>query len=131
MKFVPSIITVYLPRLDEIVDPESIYQAPSIPETPSIHKFVQQISYRGDCIIKFFKTVVDQETFHTQWYNKASDAVCGHEKSNKSDSEIDIQKARVNSYNVSFLNNGSRNMFLRLNLIFHLVSEEKTYYLFH
>ena len=40
MKFVPSIITVYLPKSDEIVEPESIYQAPSIPETLSIHKFV-------------------------------------------------------------------------------------------
>ena len=40
MKFVPSIITVYWPRLDEIVESESIHQAPSIPETLSIHKFV-------------------------------------------------------------------------------------------
>ena len=37
MKFVPSIISVYLPKLDEIAEPESIYQAPSIPETLSIH----------------------------------------------------------------------------------------------
>ena len=40
MKFVPSIITVYLPKSDEIVEPESIHQAPSIPETLLIHKFV-------------------------------------------------------------------------------------------
>ena len=40
MKFVPSIITVYMPSSDEIVKPESIHQAPSIPETLSIHKFV-------------------------------------------------------------------------------------------
>ena len=33
MKFVPSIITVYLPKSDEIVEPESIYQAQSIPES--------------------------------------------------------------------------------------------------
>ena len=32
MKFVSSIITVYLPKSDEIVEPESIYQAPSIPK---------------------------------------------------------------------------------------------------
>ena len=37
MKFVPSIISVYLPKLDEIAEPESIYQEPSIPETLSIH----------------------------------------------------------------------------------------------
>ena len=87
MKFVPSIITVCLPRSDEIVDPESIHQAPSIPETLSIHKFVRQINDRGDCSIEFFKTVVDQEAFHIQWYKRASDVVCGHEKSNKGDSE--------------------------------------------
>ena len=87
MKFVPSIITVYLPKSDEIVEPESIHQAPSIPETLSIHKFVRQINDRGDCSIEFFKTAVDQEAFHTQWYKKASDVLCGHEKSNKSDSE--------------------------------------------
>ena len=59
MKFVPSIITVYLPRTDEIVDPESIHQAPSIPETLSIHKFVRQINDRGDCSREFLKTAVD------------------------------------------------------------------------
>ena len=32
MKFVSSIITMYLLKLDEIVSPESIHQAPSIPE---------------------------------------------------------------------------------------------------
>ena len=87
MKLVLSIIIVYLPKSDEIFEPESIHQAPSIPETLSIHKFVWQINDRGDCCIKFFKTAVDQEAFHTQWYNKASDVVCGHEKSNKSNNE--------------------------------------------
>ena len=33
IKFVLSIITVYLPRSDEIVESKSIHQAPSIPET--------------------------------------------------------------------------------------------------
>ena len=40
MKLVLSIIIVYLPKSDEIFEPESIHQAPSIPETLSIHKFV-------------------------------------------------------------------------------------------
>ena len=40
MKLVPSIITVYLPILDKTVQPESIHQVLSIPETLSIHKFV-------------------------------------------------------------------------------------------
>ena len=87
IKFVSSIITVYLPKSDKIVEPESIHQAPSVPETLLIHKFVRQINDRGDCSIEFFKTAVDQEAFHIQWYKRASDVVCGHEKSNKDDSE--------------------------------------------
>ena len=73
MKFVPSIITVYLPGSDKVVESESMHQTPSIPEALSIHKFVRQISDRGDCSIEFFKTAVDQEAFRYQWYNKASD----------------------------------------------------------
>ena len=65
MKFAPSIITVYLPRSSEIVEPESIHQAPSIPETLSIHKFVRQINDKRHCSVEFFKTAVDQKTFHT------------------------------------------------------------------
>ena len=87
MKFVPSIITVYFPRSDEIVESESIHQTPSIPKTLSIHKFVRQINGGGDCSIEFFKTAVDQEVFHTQWYKKPRGVVCGNEKSNKSDNE--------------------------------------------
>ena len=70
IKFVSSIITLYLPKSDELVEPESIHQAPSIPETLLIHKFVRQINDRGDCSIEFFKTGVDQETFHIQWYKE-------------------------------------------------------------
>ena len=43
MEFAPSMITVYLPRSNKIIEPESIHQAPSIPETLSIHKCVPQI----------------------------------------------------------------------------------------
>ena len=86
MKFVPSIITVYLPISDEKVEPESINQSLSIPKTLSIYKFVRQINDRGDCSKEFFKMQVDQKAFHTQWYNKTGDVVCGHEKSDKSDS---------------------------------------------
>ena len=42
MKFVPSIISVYLPTSDEMVEPASIHQAPSIPETLSMHKLVDR-----------------------------------------------------------------------------------------
>ena len=87
MEFVSSIITVYLPKSDEIVEPESIHQVPSTPETFLIHKLLRQVNGRGDCSIEFFKTVVDQEAFLIQWYKRASDVVCGHEKSNKGHSE--------------------------------------------
>ena len=87
VKFVPSIITVYFPKSDEIVEPERIHQAPSIPETLSIQKFVRQINDKGDCSIELF-----QEPFHTKWYKKASDVVCGHEKSNESDSECSTRE---------------------------------------
>ena len=87
MKFVSSVITVYLPKSDKIVEPESIHQAPSIPETLLIQKFVRQINDRGDCSIEFFKTVIDQEAFYIQWYKRASDVVCGNYKFNKGDSE--------------------------------------------
>ena len=65
MKFVPSIVTVYLPKSDEIVEPESINQAQSIPETLPIHKFVLQINDRGDCSVEFFKMAVDQKVSHS------------------------------------------------------------------
>ena len=87
MKFASSVITVYLLKSDEIVEPKSIHQAPSIPETLLIHRFARQISDRGECSIEFFKTVVDKEAFHIQWNKGASDVVCGHKKSNKGDSE--------------------------------------------
>ena len=52
MKFVSSIITVYLPRSDEIVDPESIHQAPSTlqntfnPEIYSTDQRQRRLQYR-------------------------------------------------------------------------------------
>ena len=65
MKFVLSIITVYLPKLDEIVEPENIHQTQSIPETLSLHKLVRQINDRGDCSLEFFKMAVDQNVSHS------------------------------------------------------------------
>ena len=87
MRFLLSVITVYVPKSDVTVEPESIHQASSIPETLSIYKFAREINGRGDSSVEFFKTAVDQEAFHTQWYKKASNVVFDHEKSNKSDSE--------------------------------------------
>ena len=69
MKFLSSFIIVYLPKSDEIVEPENMHQAPSTAKTFSVHKFFRQISDREDCSIEFFKMAVDQEAFHIQWHN--------------------------------------------------------------
>ena len=129
INFFSCIITVYLPKSDKIVQPESIRQAPSIPETLLIHKFVRKINDREDCSIEFFKTVVDQEAFHIQWYKRASDTVCGHEKSNKGDS-------KCSTYGEWYIEDRRKwlqcpickqwfheTFFKRLNLIFNLVSD--------
>ena len=42
MKFLASVITMYLPKLDEIVEPDSMHEAPSISEILLINKFVRQ-----------------------------------------------------------------------------------------
>ena len=121
MKFVASIITVHLGRLDKIVDPERIHQAPSIPRTLSIHKSVRQINdwgdYNikfydwGDYNIKFFKTVVDQEAFHTQCTTKLEMLFVVRGSPIKlitstQRAGIGIQKTGVNGYNVPFVKNG-------------------------
>ena len=109
MKFVPSIITVYLPKSDEIVEPESIHQAPSIPETLSIHKFFRQINDRGDCSLEFFKTTVDQEVFHTNSTTKLAMFFVVKRSPIKATSVQHagngIQKTGVNGYNVPFVKN--------------------------
>ena len=111
MKFVPSIITVYLPRSNEIVEPESIHQAPSISETLSIHKFVRQINDRGDCSIEFLKTAVDQEAFHTQCITKLVMLFVVTRSPIKAAKSVQragngIQMTGVNGSNVLFVNNG-------------------------
>ena len=54
-----------LSRSDETVEPGSIHQAPSIPETLPINKFFRQINDKRDCSAEFFKTAVVQKAFHT------------------------------------------------------------------
>ena len=68
MKFVPSIITVYLPKSDEIVEPESIHQVPSIPETVLIYKLVRQVNGTGDCSIEFFNKGNSECSTCWEWY---------------------------------------------------------------
>ena len=111
MKSVPSIITLYLGRSYEIVEPESIHQAPSIPKTLSIHKFVRQINDWGDYNIKFLKTAVDQEASHTQCTTKTEILFVIRGSSIKAIKSVQraengIQKTGVNGCNVPFVNNG-------------------------
>ena len=68
MKFVSSIITVYLPKSDEIVEPESIHQVPSIPETVLIYKLVRQVNGTGDCSIEFFNKGNSECSTCWEWY---------------------------------------------------------------
>ena len=66
MKFVFSIITVYLPKSDEIVETESIHQAPTIPETLLIHKFVRQINGMSPLSINMIFSYLNNRTHRTK-----------------------------------------------------------------
>ena len=82
MEFVPSITTIYLPKEAEIEEPEDIDNAPLIKDTLQVHKLERCINQRNECLIKFFKTVADEEPFYTQWYGKVGGLICGHKESN-------------------------------------------------
>ena len=115
-------------RSNEIVEPDSIHQAPSIRETLSSHKFVRQINDGGNCSVEFFKTAVDQEAFHTQCYNKAGDVFCGHEKSDKNNNECSTCGEWYTEDGSEWLQcpiceQWFHEMFLRLNPIFNLVPD--------
>lgn len=75
-KFVPSILTVYLPQDAEINEPEDIQATSPIPETLKIHKLERSINQR--CSIKFFKTAEDDKPYHTQWYSRDGALICDH-----------------------------------------------------
>lgn len=80
--FVPSIVTVYLPKEAEIVEPKDIDNAPLIKDTLQVHKLERYVNQRNECSIKFFKTAADEEPLYTQWYSKVGGLICGHEESN-------------------------------------------------
>ena len=44
LKFVPSIITIFLPRSDEIVEPETTHQLPSIPKLFQFTNFIERLT---------------------------------------------------------------------------------------
>ena len=111
LKLVSSIITVYLSKSDQIVEPESIHQASSIPETLPIHKFARQINDRGDCSIEFFKTAVDQKSFTLDGTKKLVILFVVTRSPIKAIASVQcvengIQKTGVNGYNVPFMNSG-------------------------
>ena len=125
MKFVPSIITVYLPKSNEIVEPESIHQVPSIPETHSICKFVRQINGRGDCSIdggrpgSLLHSMVQKKLLVLFMVTRSLVKVIAsvHRAGNGK------QKMEINGCNVPFVSSGFTKHVLHLNLIFNLVSD--------
>ena len=84
MKFVLSNIIVYLPK--QLSLKVSIRHYPASKHFQSTNLFDRSMT--GEIAVQNFpKTAVDQEAFHTQWYKKTSNVVCGHKKSNKNNSE--------------------------------------------
>ena len=78
--------------------------------------------------MEVFKRVVDQEAFHTQWYSKAGNVVCGHEKSDKSDNECLTCGERYTEngsewLNVPFVNNAFTKYVFTFKSNFNLVSD--------
>ena len=85
-QFVPSITTEFLPKEEEIVEPDDIEDAPSIVDTLQIHKLKRCVKDRK-CAIEFFKTATDNNPFFTQWYSNVGALICGHKESNTTENE--------------------------------------------
>ena len=58
-EIVPSIITIYLPKEEEIKEPSDIQESPAIKETLTVHKWEKSLNQRNDYSINFFKTAAD------------------------------------------------------------------------
>ena len=54
-EFVLSIITVYLPRVEEIEEPSNTDESPLIKDKLSVHNFERSFNKRNECSIKYFK----------------------------------------------------------------------------
>ena len=81
--FVPPIHTVYLPKIENIIEPKGIENSGKIKETLKIHKLERKVDPNGNTYINFYKIADDEELFHVQWYGSEDDVICGHEKSSE------------------------------------------------
>ena len=63
--------------LGELKDIEK--SSPRIDGTLEVHKIARSFSTDGVCKLEFFKTTVDEQPFHVQYYKKDGNPdVCGH-----------------------------------------------------
>ena len=62
-KFAPSIHSVYLPGIENTVEPENISVARKINQTLKVHKLERKCSQNGDTYINFFKIANDEDSF--------------------------------------------------------------------
>ena len=112
MKFLPSIITVYLPRSDEIVESQSIHQAPSIPEILLFHKFIRQINDAEEiAILNFSRRRSTRKPFTLNGTTKLVMLFLVTRSPIKAITSVQyagngVQKTGVNGYNVAFASNG-------------------------
>ena len=109
MKFVPSIITVYLPKSDEIVEPESIHQAPSILKHFQSTNLFDRSMTEKIAVQNFSRRRQTRKPFT---FNGAKELVMlfvvtrSPIKASVQRAGNGIQKAGVNGYNVLFVNSG-------------------------
>ena len=85
--FVSSILAVYLPESETIIEPKDIEASKRIKETLKVHKLERKCNQNGETYIDFFKMADDKEPFHVQWYRGENAVVCGHDKTSDSDSQ--------------------------------------------
>ena len=67
--------------IDEVLEePEDIEKSsPRTDGTLEVHKIARSFSTDGVCKLEFYKTAVDEQPFHIQYYKKVGDPdVCGH-----------------------------------------------------
>ena len=75
-----GIKSLYMPTDEVLKEPEDIQKSsPRIYGTLEVHKIARSFSTAGVCKLEFFKTAVDEQPFHVQYYKKDRDPdVCGH-----------------------------------------------------
>ena len=75
-----GIKSLYMPIDEVLEEPEDIEKSsPRIDGTLEVHKIARSFSTDGVCKLEFFKTAVDEQPFHVQYYKKDGNPdVCGH-----------------------------------------------------